>query len=157
MSLIEQIDQDIKKAMLAREKERLATLRDIKAKLLIEATSGKGAVDEALENQVILRLHKQRMESHDVYIEQDRKDLADVELAEAMQDFKVQAIRNNPLGFLDMYGQRQGKQRTDFANNISIWDDPDKVLIEKYTEISENSHNENYKKLASELIDKYKN
>lgn len=83
MSLTKKIDEDIKKAMLAKEKEKLATLRDIKAKLLIEATSGKGEVDEALENKVILKLHKQRMDSYNVYVEQGRKDLADEELAEA--------------------------------------------------------------------------
>lgn len=83
MSLTKKIDDDIKKAMLAKEKEKLATLRDIKAKLLIEATSGKGEVDEALENKVILKLHKQRMDSYNVYVEQGRKDLADEELAEA--------------------------------------------------------------------------
>lgn len=83
MSLTKKIDEDIKKAMLAKEKEKLATLRDIKAKLLIEATSGKGEVDEALENKVILKLHKQRMDSYNVYVEQGRMDLADEELAEA--------------------------------------------------------------------------
>ena len=83
MSLTKKIDEDIKKAMLAKEKEKLATLRDIKAKLLIEATSGKGEVDETLENKVILKLHKQRMDAYNVYVEQGRKDLADEELAEA--------------------------------------------------------------------------
>lgn len=83
MSLTKQINEDIKKAMLAKEKEKLATLRDIKAKLLIEATSGKGEVDEALENKVILRLHKQRMDSYNVYVEQGRNDLAESELEEA--------------------------------------------------------------------------
>src|SRR5690554_7766931 len=83
MSLTKKIDEDIKKAMLAKEKEKLATLRDIKAKLLIEATSGKGEVDEALENKVILRLHKQRMDSYNVYVEQGRNDLAESELEEA--------------------------------------------------------------------------
>lgn len=83
MSLTEQINADIKKAMLAKEKEKLAALRDIKAKLIMEATAGKGEVDEALENKVILKLHKQRMESYQLYVEQNRQDLADDELFEA--------------------------------------------------------------------------
>lgn len=83
MSLTEQINADIKKAMLAKEKEKLAALRDIKAKLIMEATAGKGDVDEALENKVILKLHKQRMESYQLYVEQNRQDLADDELFEA--------------------------------------------------------------------------
>lgn len=90
-------------------------------------------------------------------IKLDENIRTNVELAEAMQDFKVQAIRNNSLGFLEMYGQRQGKQKTDFAINISIWDERDQELIDKYTEISKNSKNEKYRKLASELIEKYKN
>lgn len=90
-------------------------------------------------------------------IDLDENIRTNVELAEAMQGFKVQAIRNNPMGFLEMYGQRQGKQKTDFANNISIWDKPDKELIDKYTEISKNSKNEKYRNLATELIEKYKN
>ena len=40
MGFTELINEDIKKAMLAREKEKLAALRDIKSKLLLEATSG---------------------------------------------------------------------------------------------------------------------
>jgi uncharacterized protein YqeY len=40
MSFTEKINTDIKNAMLAKEKEKLAALRDIKSKLLLEATSG---------------------------------------------------------------------------------------------------------------------
>ena len=78
------------------------------------------------------------------------------ELAEAMQDFTVQAIRNNPIGFLDMYNLRDEKQRNILASYIAIWDTPDKELIETYTEISKSSDNDTYKKLATELIEKYK-
>src|SRR5690554_4046446 len=83
MSLTDQINEDIKAAMRAKEKEKLAALRDIKAKLLNEATAGKGEVDEAKENKVIIKLHKQRMDAHKVYVEQGREDLADAELFEA--------------------------------------------------------------------------
>ncbi len=90
-------------------------------------------------------------------IKLDNNIRTNVELAEAMQDFKVQAIRNNPLGFLEMYSHRQGKQKINFANNITIWDDVDKELIDKFSEISKNSTNENYRQLATELIEKFKN
>lgn len=79
-----------------------------------------------------------------------------MELAEKMEDYKLGAIRNNPLGFLEMYGQRQGNGWIEFANNISKWGDPDKELIEKYTEISQSSANEDYRQLAIELIEQYK-
>src|SRR5918993_1563339 len=65
-----------------------------------------------------------------------------VELAEAMPDFIVQAIQNNPKGFLEMYGTRRPELRPDFANYISVYDEPDKKLVEIYTDISNNSEND---------------
>jgi len=83
MSLTEQINTDIKEAMKAKQKDKLATLRDIKSKLLNEATSGNGDVDEAKENKIIIKLHKQRLDTYKVYKEQGRDDLAEVEKMEA--------------------------------------------------------------------------
>lgn len=76
MGLTETINQDIKAAMLAKEKEKLAALRDIKSKLLLEATSGNGEISEETENKILLKLHKQRMETYQLYVEQNREDLA---------------------------------------------------------------------------------
>lgn len=90
-------------------------------------------------------------------IQLDKNIRTNAELGQAMQDFTVQAVRKNPIGFLEMYGQRNNEQRTDFANYIAIWDSPDKELLEKYSEIAEKSTDENYKKLATELIGKFKN
>lgn len=83
MSLTDQINNDIKEAMKAKEKEKLGALRDIKAKLLNEATSGNGDIDEAKENKIILKLYKQRMDTYKVYMEQGREDLAKDEMFEA--------------------------------------------------------------------------
>lgn len=83
MSLTEKINNDIKEAMKAREKEKLEALRDIKAKLLLEATSGADSVTEAAENKIVLKLHKQRMESYEIFKQQGRADLADAELFQA--------------------------------------------------------------------------
>ena len=83
MSLTEKINQDIKSAMLAKEKERLAALRDIKSKLLLEATSGSGEVSEDAANKIVLKLHKQRMDTYKLYVEQGRQDLADEEMFQA--------------------------------------------------------------------------
>ncbi len=76
MAFIEQINADIKKAMLAREKEKLAALRDIKSKLLLEATSGNGEVSDATAMKIILKLHKQRVETYELYMKENREDLA---------------------------------------------------------------------------------
>ena len=83
MSLTEKINQDIKSAMLAKEKERLAALRDIKSKLLLEATSGSGEVSEDAANKIVLKLHKQRMDTYKLYVEQGRQDLAEEEMFQA--------------------------------------------------------------------------
>jgi uncharacterized protein YqeY len=84
MSLTERINQDIKTAMLAKDKERLAALRDIKSKLLLEATAGTtGEVSQEAENKIVLKLHKQRMDTYELYIAQNREDLAVDEFAQA--------------------------------------------------------------------------
>lgn len=84
MSLITQIDQDIKKAMLAKQADRLRGLRAIKSALLLAKTE-KGAADELTpeaEIKVLQKLIKQRKESADIYKTQNREDLYDIEAAE---------------------------------------------------------------------------
>ncbi len=77
MNLTEKINEDIKAAMKAREKDKLAALRDVKSKLLLEATSGgDGNVDEATANKIVMKLYKQRMDTYDLYIKEGREDLA---------------------------------------------------------------------------------
>ncbi|MEY4350230.1 MAG: hypothetical protein RL078_277 [Bacteroidota bacterium] len=84
MSFTERINADIKSAMLAKEKEKLAALRDIKSKLLLEATSGGSSeVSEETAIKICVKLHKQRMETHALYIAQNREDLAAEELYQA--------------------------------------------------------------------------
>jgi uncharacterized protein YqeY len=83
MGFTELINEDIKKAMLAKEKEKLAALRDIKSKLLLEATSGNGEVSEEAAMKICMKLHKQRMETYELYMAQNRQDLADDELFQA--------------------------------------------------------------------------
>ena len=83
------INEAIKKAMLARDKDRLEPLRDIKSKLLLESTSGNGEVSEETALKICMKLHKQRIETYDLYIAQNRADLAGVELLQAnvIQEF----------------------------------------------------------------------
>lgn len=103
MTFTEKINQDIKNAMLAKEKEKLAALRDIKSKLLLEATSGgSGEVSDDTANKIVMKLHKQRMETYQLYMDQGREDLAQEELFQAqvieaympkmMDDEEVRAI-----------------------------------------------------------------
>jgi uncharacterized protein YqeY len=84
MSFTDKINNDIKQAMLAKDKETLAALRDIKSKLLLESTSGSGnEVSEETAMKICMKLHKQRVETYDLYIAQGREDLAADELFQA--------------------------------------------------------------------------
>lgn len=85
MSLTDQINQDIKKAMLAREKEKLEALRAIKSALLVQRTE-KGAsaeIDDKTEIAILRRLVKQRKEAAEMYSGQGREELAEAELFQA--------------------------------------------------------------------------
>ena len=82
MSLKTQIDNDIKKAMLAKNKEELEALRSIKSMILLAETE-KGSVAEIsadTENKLLMKAAKQRKESADIFKQQNRSDLADKEL-----------------------------------------------------------------------------
>jgi uncharacterized protein YqeY len=83
MSFTEKINTDIKNAMLAKDKEKLAVLRDIKSKLLLEATSGNGEASDDTAIKICVKLHKQRMETYEIYKTQGREDLAADELFQA--------------------------------------------------------------------------
>jgi uncharacterized protein YqeY len=81
MSLKEQIDVDIKKAMLAQKKDELRALRGIKSLILLaETEKGTGSgIDVATEMQLLTKAVKQRKESLEIYINQEREDLAKIE------------------------------------------------------------------------------
>lgn len=78
MSLQERIDADIKAAMLAREKDRLNTLRAIKSAILLELTKegASATVSEDAGLRILQKLHKQRTEAAAIYHQQGRADLA---------------------------------------------------------------------------------
>lgn len=82
MSLKQQIDADIKKAMLAKSKDELDALRSIKSMILLAETEKGGAADLALdiENKLLMKAAKQRKESADIFQQQNRNDLAEKEL-----------------------------------------------------------------------------
>ena len=82
MSLKQQIDADIKKAMLSRKKEELEALRSIKSLILLAETE-KGTAEELSsenEKKLLMKAAKQRKESAEIFQNQSRKDLADREL-----------------------------------------------------------------------------
>jgi len=84
MSLKEQIDADIKRAMLAKEKDELRALRSIKSLILLAETE-KGvsqAIDKDTEMKLLTKAAKQRRDSAEIYKTQARPDLEKPELDE---------------------------------------------------------------------------
>ena len=82
--LFDQISNDIKEAMKARDKVRLETLRNIK-KVFIEAKTAPGANDtleDAQALKILQKLAKQGHDSADLYTSQNRPDLAEEEMAQ---------------------------------------------------------------------------
>jgi uncharacterized protein YqeY len=85
MNLKKKIDEDIKKAMLAQEKDKLRALRAIKSLILLEETKeGRQAGDltEAEEVQLLSKAAKQRRDSIAIFEQQNRQDLAQKEKEE---------------------------------------------------------------------------
>jgi uncharacterized protein YqeY len=84
MGIATTINDQIKQAMLAKDKVKLSALRDVKSKILLEATSGAGnEVSDEVAIKICMKLHKQRMETYEIYITQGRPELAEEELLQA--------------------------------------------------------------------------
>ena len=84
MALFDQINNDIKEAMKAREKERLEALRNIK-KVMLEAKTKQGAGAELTDDEalkIISKLAKQGNDSAAIYKEQGREDLYEQEMVQ---------------------------------------------------------------------------
>ena len=82
MDLFEQVSEDIKNAMKAKDKVALETLRNVK-KFFLEAKTAPGANDTLMDAdalKIMQKLVKQGKDSATIYVKQGRQDLADVEL-----------------------------------------------------------------------------
>lgn len=81
MTLKQQIDNDIKKAMLAKNKEELEALRSIKSMILLAETEkgGSGDIASDTENKILMKAAKQRKESAEIFQKEGRTDLAQKE------------------------------------------------------------------------------
>ena len=90
MSLQQQINDDIKDAMKARNADRLAALRAVKSAIMLEATKeGTTTVPDNVSLKLIAKLVKQRKDSAAIFIKQNRQDLAEDEI--------------NQLAYLEVY------------------------------------------------------
>tara|TARA_Y100000813_G_scaffold121246_1_gene86923 strand:+ start:2107 stop:2541 length:435 start_codon:yes stop_codon:yes gene_type:complete len=78
------INQLIKKAILAKDSVRLSSLRAVKSAFLVAQTQkGASVVDDTAKQKIIQKLVKQRKDAAEIYLEQNRKDLANDEMAQA--------------------------------------------------------------------------
>ena len=76
MSVQEQINNDIKEAMKARNVDRLAALRAVKSAIMLEATKdGSTSVSNEVSLKIVAKLVKQRKDSAAIFTEQNRPDL----------------------------------------------------------------------------------
>ena len=84
MSLKQRVEADIKQAMLAKDKARLQALRSIKSLIMLAETEkgGTEGLTPDTEMKLLNRAAKQRRESAEVYAQQQRADLEQIELAE---------------------------------------------------------------------------
>jgi len=96
MGLINEISQSIKTAMKAKNVQALESLRAIKSALLLAQTKKGASFDIAREDEIkiLQKLVKQRKESAEIYISQNRNDLAEIEInqAKVIEEFLPEQI-----------------------------------------------------------------
>ena len=103
MNLFDQISEDIKKAMLARNHAETEALRGIKKEFLEAKTAkgGNGELTDEMAVKIIQKMSKQVRDAATIFKEQNRMDLADEYLAQVaiyerylpaqMSDFELEA------------------------------------------------------------------
>lgn len=101
MSLKQNIESEIKAAMIAKNKTRLTALRAIKSMILLEETKSgaKAEITEEDELKLLTKAAKQRKDSAEIYREQGRQDLLEVEEAElaVIQEYLPKALSEEEI------------------------------------------------------------
>ena len=95
------ISSGIKDAMRAKDKVKLATLRDAKSKFMLEQ-SKTGATDDLSDSvavKILSKLYKQRLETAEVYKSQNREDLAkdEIEQAAVLSEYLPKALSDTEI------------------------------------------------------------
>lgn len=94
------INKEIKEAMLAKDSVRLSSLRAIKSAFLVAQTEkGAGELDDDAMQKIIQKQVKQRKDAAAIYIEQNRHDLADDELAQVsiLEEFLPEQLSEDEI------------------------------------------------------------
>ena len=94
------INKLIKEAMLAKDSVRLSSLRAIKSAFLVAQTEkGAGDLDDAAKQKIIQKQVKQRKDAAAIYLEQNRQDLADDEMAQVaiLEEFLPEQLSEDKI------------------------------------------------------------
>ena len=84
MTLKEQITEDMKTAMRAKDSERLGTIRLLLSAVKQKEVDERVVVDDVMAVAIVDKLIKQRKDSIEAFEKADRQDLADKEKAELL-------------------------------------------------------------------------
>ncbi len=98
MNIEDKINADIKASMIAKNAKRLEAIRAIKSVILLLKTSPEGFTEETAI-KAIQKEHKKRKETAEIYLSQNRQDLANDELAQALilEEYLPKALSENEL------------------------------------------------------------
>ena len=94
------INKLIKEAMLAKDSVKLSSLRAIKSAFLVAQTEkDAGDLDDAAKQKIIQKQVKQRKDAAAIYIEQNRQDLADDEMAQVavLEEFLPEQLSEDKI------------------------------------------------------------
>lgn len=126
MRVSQQITEEIKKAMLGKQKERLEALRAIKTAFTLEITNkgaGSTLTDEE-EIKILQRLLKQRKESAEIYQQQGRNDLLEIELLQAkvIEEFLPAQLNDEEIiaTLKDLIAETGASSAKDFGKVMGI-------------------------------------
>lgn len=114
MGIEEKINADVKASMLAKDSKRLEAVRALKSVILLLKTSPEGLTEDSAM-KAIQKEYKKRKETAEIYIQQNRQDLADDEIAQAkvMEEYLPQQlseaeIRSEVKKAIDQTGASSG-------------------------------------------------
>ncbi len=125
MSVQKEITEKIKEAMKAKDTVALTALRALKSAFLLAKTeAGAGELTSDQELKIIQKQVKQRKDSAQVYVEQNRQDLADPEIAEAkiLEQFLPEALSEEEIAKLviDVIGEIKAEGMKDMGKVMGI-------------------------------------
>ena len=85
MKIEEKINESIKDSMKEKNRLRLDSLRAIKSAIIIEKTKSgsKDQIEESVVLKILQKMVKQRNDSAKIYLEQNRKELSEIEVSQA--------------------------------------------------------------------------